>query len=99
MPRSDALVIKYTCGCSHQPKYQEIDGWTSLVDILIPRICPDCDEGDYYKLYIGRNRYHIEGNTDIINPDDHDSLRIRMKGVFFRSCINGAIQCCLWQNN
>lgn len=84
MSQTEALAVKYTYGCLHHPKSQEITGWQSFVDILIPRVCPKCDEGDYYKLYIGRNRYHIEGDTGVINPDDPESLLIRMKLQFFQ---------------
>ncbi len=99
MPRSDALVVKYTCGCLHQPKYQESNGWGLFVEILIPKICPECDEGDYYKLYIGRNRYHIEGDNGLVCPDDPEHILIRMKGGPFHGCLNGGIQCCLSFDN
>ena len=84
-----SLVVKYTCGCYINQNIKRLNGWKLFVEILIPKICPECDEGDYYKLYIGRNRYHIEGDNGLVCPDDPEHILIRMKGELFQGCLNG----------
>ena len=99
MPRTEALVVKYTCKCQYYPKYCMIteNGGDSFVKISIPKICPECDDGDYYKLYIGRNRYQIEGiDGSLTSSIDPDRICIEMKTCFFGACLSGSVQCMLW---
>ena len=69
---------------------------TPFVTIFIPKVCQQCEEGDYYKVYIGRNRYRIEGMGNLECHDDPDCLDIGTKGRFFQRCLGEDIQCYLW---
>lgn len=88
----DDVYVKYSCGCQHHPELsEELRDGRPIVHFLIPLLCPECENGDYYKLYIGPNRFLL-GESGVFGPggpEGEQVMAIWMNKSNFLFAVNG----------